>query len=398
MHNKSPDRITDSPHLPRIKPSHMAFTLYFLKLGCIGFGGAISLISYMQKDLVETRRWVSKTHFLHGLTLSQLSPGPLASQLAIYLGWLNGGVLGATLVLLFFTLPSFIMITCIAMFYVHYGHLSWMHGAFYGIGASVIAIIAKGSFNLARMVIDRDPLLWAICFTNLGVTLWIKSTSILLFVLSGLLVLVIKNRFHLGKPLSCFFLSSAIPAFFLLMQNTIHQHIIPHLFFYFVGAGAFVFGSGLAIVPYLHGGVVEHYHWLTDQQFLDAVSVGMITPGPLLITVAFIGYLIAGISGALAATIGVFLPCYLIILFIAPHYSRFAHNLTLKAIVSGITAAAAGAIIGSAFILAQQAIVDLNTLMIFFFTFTIPFFIKKMPDLILVVISGFFGYLLKLSV
>src|SRR5262249_10090469 len=166
---------------------------------------------------------------------------------------------------------------------------------------------------------------------------------------------------------------------------------------YFAEAGAFVFGSGLAIVPFLYGGVVERFHWLSERQFLDAVAVAMITPGPVVITVAFIGYLVAGLLGALLAAIGVFLPCYLFVIIPAPYFRRIAKNRQIKAFVDGVTAAATGAIAGAAFVLGRRAVVDIPTLLILASTYLVLDKAKKVPEPLVILAAGVIGFTVSQS-
>ena len=269
---------------------------YFLGLGAFGFGGPIALAGYMQRDLVERRRWISEEEYVEGLALSQLAPGPLAAQLAMYLGWVRAGVLGATVVSVAFILPSFVMVLALSWAYLRFGGLAWMQGAFYGIGAAVIAIIARSAFKL---------------------------------------------------------------------------------------------------VPFLHGGVVLEHRWLTERQFLDAVAVAMITPGPVVITVAFIGYLVAGPAGATVAALGVFLSCYLFVVVPAPYFRRYAKNPQIKAFVSGVTAAATGAIAGAGFVLARRAIVDVPTVCIAGATLAVLFSSKRVPEPLVIVAAGAIGLVVR---
>lgn len=375
--------------------SNWQFIGYFLWLGTFGFGGPIALAGYMQRDLVERNRWVSKEDYLHGLALSQLCPGPFAAQLAIYLGWVRDGILGATLVSIAFILPSFIMVLAISIFYSHFGGLSWIQGIFYGIGAAVIAIILRSVFKLTRMTIKKDIPLWIVFFINMIITILTSAENVWIFVLSGILIMLLKTREHIKfKPNS--FFAIAWPVLFTTgIQGPANLNVLVKILLYFAWAGTFVFGSGLAIVPFLHGGVVEKYHWLTERQFIDAVAVAMITPGPVVITVAFIGYLVAGVAGAILAAMGVFVPCYLFVIVLAPHYRRYIENIFVKSFVSGVIAAAVGAIGGAVIILGRQAIIDLNTIGIFLVTFAILFTIKKMPEPLLMVIAGLAGVLLK---
>jgi len=379
----------------RLQPRRFRdFLVYFLRLGTFGFGGPIALAGYMQRDLVESRRWISKEDYLEGLAFSQLSPGPLAAQLAMYLGWLRAGPLGSTLVGIAFVLPSFVMVLVVAALYVHFGQLRWIQGAFYGIGAAVIAIIARSAIKLVRTTVGSDWLLWAIFAALAVTTAWTESEIVWLFILCGAISLVVKAPPRLSPA------STNVIAFGGLGQLLAGTHglttlgTLGVLFFFFLKAGAFVFGSGLAIVPFLYGGAVAKFHWLTEQQFVDAVAVAMITPGPVVITAGFIGYLVAGFLGATLAALAVFAPPYLIVLFGAPYYRRFAQNRQVKAFVQGVTAAAVGAIAGAAFILARRSIVDGPTLLIGGVTLAVLLRTKKIPEPILILAAGAIGVLI----
>jgi chromate transporter len=379
----------------RLQPcSFRDFLLYFLRLGTSGFGGPIALAGYMQRDLVESRRWISKEDYLEGLAFSQLSPGPLAAQLAMYLGWLRAGPLGSTLVGIAFVLPSFVMVLVVAALYVHFGQLRWIQGAFYGIGAAVIAIIARSAIKLVRTTVGSDLLLWAIFAALAVTTAWTESEIVWLFILCGAITLVVKAPPRLSRS------STNVITFGGLGQMLAGAHglatvgTLGALFLFFLKAGAFVFGSGLAIVPFLYGGAVVKFHWLTEQQFVDAVAVAMITPGPVVITAAFIGYLVAGPLGAALAALAVFAPPYIIVLFGAPYYRRFAQNRQVKAFVQGVTAAAVGAIAGAAFILARRSIVDLPTVLIGGVTLVVLLRTKKIPEPLLILAAGAAGVVL----
>jgi chromate transporter len=317
---------------------------YFLRLGTLGFGGPIALVGYMQRDLVETRAWITPSEYREGLTLAQLAPGPLAAQLAIYLGWLRAGVWGATVTGVAFVAPSFLMVLAISVLYVRYGGLPWMQGAFYGIAAAVIAIIARSAVKLVGLTLRRDGLLWVIFALNAAVVVRTQTEIVWIFLTSGLLVLLARELPRLISP--------GVAA---------DGGILVTVLWFFTKAGVLVFGSGLAIVPFLYGGAVQQYHWLTERQFLDAVAVSMITPGPVVITVAFIGYLVAGLAGAMVASLGVFFPTWLAVVLAAPAFSRIVANPRVRAFVDGVTAAATGAIAGAAVVLGKRAIVDWPT-------------------------------------
>jgi chromate transporter len=371
------------------------FLTYFVRLGALGFGGPIALAGYMQRDLVEERRWISKQDYVEGLALAQLAPGPLAAQLAIYLGWVRAGNLGATLVSAAFVLPSFLMVLALSALYVRFGGLPWMQGVFYGIGAAVIAIIARSAYKLVRMTLGQDSLLWSLFVLSAVVTAWTESEVVWLFVLSGVVALVVKMRPQLGGRVAALVIA---PTWLVAgLAGPASVGTLWKVLFYFAEAGAFVFGSGLAIVPFLYGGVVGQFHWLTERQFLDAVAVAMITPGPVVITVAFIGYLVAGPIGATLAAIGVFLPCYFFVIIPAKYFRRYARDPRVKAFVDGVTAAATGAIAGAAFVLGRRAIIDVPTAAIGFVTLLLLVYVRKIPEPLVILAAGVVGLILRTS-
>ncbi len=365
------------------------FVGYFLWLGTVGFGGPIALAGHMQQDLVDDRGWIRKEDYLEGLALAQLAPGPLAAQLAIYLGYIRAGVLGATAVGVAFVLPSFVMVLGLSAAYVRFGGLPWMQGMFYGIGAAVIGIIARSAFKLTKLTLGKDKLLWGI-FAILAIsTAWTSQEIVCLFLLSGVVNVLAKafpRRLLARSTVSALFAPAAIGMF--AVNGTLLQ-----IFVYFAKAGMFVFGSGLAVVPFLYGGVVQGHHWLTDHQFVDAVAVAMITPGPVVITVAFIGYLVAGVAGATAAALGIFLPVYLVVVLLAPSYKRWAKNPQLNAFVRGVTAAATGAIAGAVVVLARRSVYDLPTVVICLLSLAV-LFRWKVPEPVLIACAAVVGLFL----
>src|SRR2546429_7395100 len=306
-------------------PPLRSFLFYFLRLGTLGFGGPIALAGHMQQDLVEQRGWISAQEYKEGLALAQLAPGPLAAQLAMYLGWVRARRLGATLVALAFVGPSFLMVLILSELYVRFGGLPWMQGLFYGIGAAVIAIIARSVLKLVRMTLGRDQLLWGLFTTSALVTAWTESEIIWVFLLCGLVPMLLRGR-QTAPATPALALLPVAPGLATGLGGPASVGVLWKILAYFAGAGLFVFGSGLAIVPFLYGGVVQQFHWLTERQFIDAVAVSMITPGPVVITVAFIGYLVAGPPGAVLAAVRGFLPLYLLTLVFAPPFHRVAKN------------------------------------------------------------------------
>ena len=360
---------------------------YFLRLGTLGFGGPVALVGYMHRDLVEQRGWISEADYKEGLALSQIAPGPLAAQLGIYLGHVHYRLIGATVAGLAFVLPSFLMVVLLGWAYVSYGGLAWMQAVFYSVGASVIGIMAISAHKLATKNIGKDKLLWAIFGLLAAVTIITQSEIAWLFLGAGILVWLVRLKPKFSStamgllPLQLPMQAMAGADGNLLLQITI----------FFAKAGAFVFGSGLAVVPFLYAGVVTDYHWLNDQQFVDAVAVAMITPGPVVITTGFIGYLVAGLPGAILAAGATFVPCYLITVTAAPHFKKYGKRPALLAFVDGITAAAVGAIAGSVVVLGTRSITDIPTAVLAIGTAAALWKFKKIPEPIIVAVAALIG-------
>jgi chromate transporter len=375
--------------------------LYITKLGTIGFGGPVALVGYMHRDLVEQRRWISEADYKEGMTLSQLMPGPLAAQLAIYLGYVHYGIRGATLVGIAFVLPSFFMVVALGAAYVSYGGITWMQAVFYGVGAAVIGIIAISAYKLTTKTVGKDKLLWAIYLVAAAVTIITESELLVLFLISGVLVWMVrappKRWFPKGgSPMAMAFGGAGDNlATSGIIFSTADWGVLAQIAIFFTEAGAFVFGSGLAIVPFLYGGVVTQHQWLTERQFIDAVAVAMITPGPVVITVGFIGYLVAGFPGACVAALATFLPCYLLTIIPAPYFRKHGKRPAIVAFVDGCTAAAIGTIAGAVVVLGKRSIIDVPTLIIMAVTLLLLWKFKKFQEphvVVLAAIAGLVAY------
>lgn len=366
--------------------------LYFLKLGTIGFGGPVALTGYMYRDLVEKRGWISEEDYKDGLALSQLAPGPLAAQLGIYIGFVHYRILGATLVGIAFVIPSFIMVVTLGWAYVRFGGLTWMQSVFYAVGASVIGIIALSAYKLTSKTVGKDWLLWTIYLFSAVYTAIMEKEEVLLILLAGILYWLVKtppkHLFNKNKLNS--FVS--YPFFLALVKYpTVDSTTLWNIFIFFSKAGAFVFGSGLAIVPFLYGGVVSEHQWLNAQEFVDAVAVAMITPGPVVITTGFIGYLVAGFSGATIAAIATFLPAYLLTIFPAPLFKKYGKLPGIATFVTGVTTAAVGAISGAVIVLGQRSIIDIPTALFAVLTLVILWKSKKVSEPIIVLGAAIIG-------
>ena len=374
-------------------PAATAYSLweivrYMLRLGTTGFGGPVALVGYMHRDLVERRGWISESDYKEGLALAQMAPGPLAAQLAIYLGFVHYGLLGATLVGLAFVLPSFIMVVALGWAYVEFGGLPWMQAVFYGVGAAVIGIIALSAHKLTVKSVGKDRLLWAVFLLLAGVTVVTESEIASLFIGAGVVVWLVR-----APPKSLGGLAAMVPVQMPTVSFLIATDagLLVQIGLFFAKAGAFVFGSGLAIVPFLYSGVVVENHWLTEKQFVDAVAVAMITPGPVVITVGFIGYLIGGFAGASVAALATFLPCYLFTVIPAPYFKKYGKRPGIVAFVDGITAAAVGAIAGSVVVIAQRSITDLPTAAMAILATALLWRYKKIPEPALVIGAALAG-------
>lgn len=364
---------------------------YMLGLGTWGFGGPVALVGYMHRDLVEGRRWISDADYKEGLALAQLMPGPLAAQLAIYLGYVHYRLTGATLAGLAFVLPSFFMVVALGAAYVAYGGIGWMQSVFYGVGAAVIGIIAMSSYKLATRNIGKDKLLWAIFLASAAVTVVTKSEEVWLFLGAGVLVWLLRappTRWPGGRLHA---VALPVPVAAAVAAGAMDWNRLAEIGAFFAYAGSFVFGSGLAIVPFLYGGVVQQHHWLTDRQFVDAVAVAMITPGPVVITTGFIGYLVAGFWGAVVAALATFVPCYLFTVVPAPYFKKHGRRPAIVAFVDGVTAAAIGAIAGAVIVIGQRSITDWVTAALAVVTALVLWKFKKVQEPVIVLAAALIG-------
>lgn len=381
-----------SAEIPRYTLWQMV--LYMLRLGTLGFGGPVALVGYMNRDLVEDRKWISEADYKEGLALAQLAPGPLAAQLGIYMGYVHYRILGATLAGIAFVIPSFIMVVVLGWAYVRFGGISWMQAVFYGVGAAVVGIIAMSAKKLTEKSIGKDKLLWAIYLLLAIVTVVTESEVAWLFIAAGMLVWLLRAppKWLARNSLNAAALTQAPMAGGLL--GSMDVSLLTQIGLFVAKAGAFVFGSGLAIVPFLYAGTVTEHHWLTEKQFVDAVAVAMITPGPVVITVGFIGYLIAGFSGASVAALATFIPCYLFTIIPAPYFKKYGKVRGVVAFVDGITAAAIGAITGAVIVIAKRSILDIPTAAICLITIVLLWKFKKLQEPVIIAAAAVAGLVL----
>lgn len=352
---------------------------YFLKIGLFGFGGPMAHIAMMQEELVHKRKWCDETHFLDGLALCNVLPGPASTQLGIYLGYIRGGLLGGVLAGICFILPAFIIITLFSMLYFNYGTLVDFNQILRGINPMIIAIILSALLTMGKKNIKNDTMLWALMLFSFISIYFFQVNIIIVFLLAGIVSTFYYGRFKRKQY------SIALP----FMVAVLPQE----LFFFFMKVGSFIYGGGLVIIPFIEQFVVFEQQWLTQSEFLAGITLGQITPGPILITAAFIGYKVLGFLGALIATLGIFLPSFIIILFFARYFMKVKELAWVKLALKGINAAVIGSILAALCSLFPSAITSLVTLLLFIAGF-IALDRYKMNVFILILGSGLLGLFL----
>jgi chromate transporter len=352
---------------PEISPSAVPqrrpirdIVLYFLRLGTLGFGGPVALVGLMEKELVGDKGWVTRQEMRDAIAVSQALPGPLAIQVGIFIAYMRGGFWGAWAGGWAFILPNFLIVCALGALYVHFGGLSWMTALFYGVSPAIIALIIHSCYRLAKLGME-DWLQWAVAAVCFVVTIWLEAEVAILFIGAGILgILYYGSLFRGGNSPTA--LLALVPVTIDTKAPT--AAILGQLLAFFLKAGSLTFGSGLVIVPFLEKGLVQQYGWLSGREFLVAVAVGMLSPGPVVITATFVGYLVAGFWGSLVSTIGIFLPSFILILVVAPLMVRHRANRNVQGFVKGAYAAAIGTILGACVLLGRIAIGDWLTVLI----------------------------------
>ena len=336
---------------------------YFLRLGLLGFGGPVALVGQMERELVTERGWLTKEQMREAIAVCQSLPGPLAIQVGIYISYLRGGVWGACAGGWAFIFPNFVIVAALGALYVHFGGLQPVTAIFYGVSPAVIALILHSCYRLAKLGME-DGLQWALAAVCFGVTVVLQAEVALLFIGAGIVGIFYYGKFRQRASSAMPLLAAAPLAPVFPVAPVASASTLTKLLLFFLKAGALTFGSGLVIVPFLQQGVVQQYGWLGERDFLIAVAVGMISPGPVVITATFVGYLVAGFWGSLAATVGIFLPSFILVLVAAPLLARHRANRNVQGFVKGAYAAAIGTILGACVLLGRIAIGDWLTIFI----------------------------------
>jgi chromate transporter len=368
-------RVSDRP------PTLLHLVLYFLRLGALGFGGPVALANAMRRDLVEDRGWLTSDEYENGLALAAACPGPLAYQLGIYCGYIRSGVLGGLAVAVAFGLPPFLIVTFAAYLYVRFAGDWHVQALFYGIAPAVVALIVKACWNLGKRTLRADRLAWTFAVIACAITVIVQRELALMFVAAGVFgAFLFAPR---GTP-------SPRPAnaFALLVPGTSAK-----LFFFFFKTGLLVFGSGLVIVPFLKTQVVDQYHWLGNRQFLDSVAIGMISPGPVVITATFVGYLLDGFAGAVAATLGIFSPPVLFTVIATPILLRYHKHPRLAGFIRGVGVTVVGVLVGTSYLVGREAIGDWLTAAVAIASLAVITIWKKLPEPLVIGAAGVVGLL-----
>jgi chromate transporter len=382
-----PDQMANPSHgvsLPQLG-------LYFLRLGALGFGGPIALANEMRRDLVEQRRWITEEEYESGLAIAAACPGPLAYQLGVYCGYVRFGARGGLVAAFAFALAPFVLVVMAARAYAHFANTWQLRAIFYGVGPAVVALILKAGWNLGARTLRKDVWAWTIAAVACGVTAVVQRELVLLFVAAGVLGIFVFGpstplpkeppRTQPSSPHTA--LGVAAPLF---MAGPTAK-----LFLFFFKTGCLVFGSGLVIVPFLKTYVVDEYHWLGNREFLDAVAIGLISPGPVVITATFVGYLVGGFNGAVAGTLGIFSPAVLFTILATPLLRRYSHNPGLRGFVRGVTVSVVGVLVGTTYMVAHAVIGDALTLGITVLGFTAVSLWRRCPDPLLVGAGALIG-------
>ncbi len=332
----------------------------FLKLGTISFGGPAGHVALMEHEFVHKRKWLSREYFLDLVAATNLVPGPNATEMAIHIGYLRAGWAGLLVSGAAFIVPAFLITLALAWAYVQYGALPQVGAILYGIKPAVVAIIVMAVWRLGRSALAGRTALVFFGLTLVGALL--RVDDVLLMLAAGLLVAAWQERKRLPW-LGLLALGWSAPASSLSLDWTSGGRL-GQIFLYFLKVGSVLYGSGLVLYAFIQRDVVAGFGWLTQQQLIDAIAAGQVTPGPVLSSATFIGYLIGGTMGAGVATLGVFLPSFIIVALTGPWIPRLRNWQAGKAFLQGATIAALALILKTGILLGSSALVDVWTVLI----------------------------------
>jgi chromate transporter len=419
---------------------------YFLILGATGFGGPLAIIEKIRYDLVLKKNWLQMDEFKNLFGYSQIAPGPLAFQVAVYFGYYRKGFWGALLAGFGLVFPSFLLVLIFSIFYKEFRDIEYVRFALYGLSPVIIAIIAKSGLNLSKTIFHKDIYLYIIFFISIFFTILFKIQIIYIIIACAIISLIfysIKRKIK-GNTLNSFigfipallgFAFSVLNSFktlwfsvkssvslcvksftetifsfassadgfanlcgksvFMIFLSSIFSANLITLTLLFLKVGSLTYGSGFVIVGVLKQEVVDNLGWLTSKEFIDGIAFGQITPGPVVITSTFIGYMVSGFIGSIVSTLCIFMPTFIFVLILAQKIHKYKDNFYLQSLIKGANAAALGAIISTAFILSKDALVDIPTV-IFFLSAVLILFLTKFKDIYLILLSAAGGILIKI--
>jgi chromate transporter len=373
-------------------PSLTQMALYFLRLGALGFGGPVALANTMRKDLAEERHWLTEQEYEDGLAIAAACPGPLAYQLGVYCGYIRHGVAGGLAVAVAFSLAPFALVVTAAWAYTRFSATWQLRALFYGVAPVVVALILKACFSLGHKMLRKDLPAWVVAVLACAITVVVQKELTAIFLVAGAL-----GTFVFAPPPAAPAPGREVAppppgrAAALGVLGSAGGAMTSKLFLFFFKTGFLVFGSGLVIVPFLKTYVVDQYHWLSDRTFLDAVAIGMISPGPVVITATFVGYLLGGFSGALAATVGIFSPAVLFTVLLTPLLLRYRRHRRLAGFIRGITVAVVGVLVGTTWLVGRTAIGDVLTVVVGVLSLALLLLFPKLPELVLVLAGALVG-------
>jgi len=317
----------------------------FFKLGVIGFGGPAAHIAMMEEEVVKRRRWLTHEQFLDLLGATNLIPGPNSTEMAIHLGYVRAGWRGLAVAGSCFIFPAVAITLFFAYLYIHFGTMPQLAAFMFGIRAAIIGVILAAAYRLSRPMLKKHNLV----IIGLAVTILnlFGFDEITLLFSAGFLSIVWEHRKRIWQKAFSLFNTNVLPVcamFFSPLGNEVNAATtnLTTLGLFFLKVGAILYGSGYVLVAFLQGGLVEQYHWLTQQQLLDAIAIGQFTPGPILSTATFIGYVLLGFPGAAVATIGVFLPSFIFVMLSSPLIPKLRNSPMARSFLDGVNAAALG--------------------------------------------------------
>jgi chromate transporter len=386
-----------------VAPTFQQLVLYFVKLGATGFGGPVALANYMRRDLVERDGWLTEEEYDRGLAVATACPGPLAYQLGVYCGFVKYGILGGVAVGLAFALAPFSIVVALAAIYAHFSSAVWIRSLFYGVSPVVVALILKACCSLGSKTLKRETAAWAVAIVALIATLVFQRELTVLFVIAGIIgIFVFAPRQTLiarqapqptiETPSRATKLQgNAVPIVLGAVVSGFATATAWNLFAFFFKTGLLVFGSGLVVVSFVKAYVVDQYHWLGNRAFLDAVAVGMVSPGPVVITATFVGYLVGGFTGAIAATAGIFLPSILFTVAGTPLLIRYGKNARVAGFVRGVTVAVVGVLAGTTYLVGRPVIGDWLTILLLIAVLVAPRLRRGIPDQLFVGAGAIIG-------